>query len=369
MRLLSFGSWQVSRAARSDESMSVRSGSSRVGLAMAGFGALLAGCGLFRGAVNASPGIRWWLFSTFGAEKMCPEMLKRGAPLKLVPNGNTIGRFFPNNCHYTMSDQQQTMTLFFGGTGFAWTPIAGRVGFAMDAAVEYRPDFQLAEDAVYVWAKTNRIVDGPKFSLGYVENPVVDWATRTPAGYLANTFGGQIVQSNLASGFTVVRTDQGDDFSIGILTPPERPKHPFKIDSDERLTLANETTEVHPGQVDFVGPLEVGENDQALYLRFSLQGPAVDVVLFQRTLIDPWREGLQRGTPLSAPPVPPLAGFVVQPGVEQRQKLRVPQGQYFLVIDNSNRIGTVAPPWTPLNVLGGVAALLSYSVELGDADE
>lgn len=334
-----------------------------------GGAAVLAGCGLFRGAVNASPGIRWWLFSTFGAEKMCPEMLKRGAPLRLTPNGNTIGRFFPTVCRYTLSDAQQTMTLSFGGTGFAWTPVAGRVGFAMDAAVEYRPDFQLAEDAVYVWAKTNRVVSGPNFQLGTVENPVVDWATRTPVGYLANTFGGQIVQSNLASGFTVVRTDQGDDFSLGILMPPQRPQHPFKMDSDERLMLANETTEIRAGQVDFVGPLEVGESDQALYLRFSLQGPAVDVLVFQRMSIDPWREGLQRGTPLGPPPVPPLAGFVVQPGSEQRQKLRLGQGQYFVVVDNSNRVGNVAPPWSPLNMLGGGVATLSYSIELGEADE
>jgi hypothetical protein len=328
----------------------------------------LVGCGIFRGAVNASPGIRWWLFSTFGAEKMCPEMLKRGAPLRLTPNGNTIGRFFPNACRYTLSDSQQTMTLEFGGTGFAWTPVAGRVGFAMNAAVEYRPDFQLTDDAVYVWAKTNRIVDGPTFSLGSVENPVVDWAAHTPVGYLANTFGGQIVGSNLASGFTVVRTDQGDDFSLGILMPPERPKHPFKMDSDERLMLSNETTEVRAGQVDFVGPLEVGDDDQALYFRFSLQGAAVDVLLYQRGLIDDWREGLQRGARLTPPPVPPLAAFVVQPGAEQRQKLRLPKGQYFVVVDNSNVIGNVAPPWSPLNMLGGGVAVLAYSIELGDVD-
>lgn len=330
---------------------------------------VLSGCGLFRGAVNASPGLRWWLFSTFGAEKMCPEMLKRGAPLRLTPNGNTIGRFFPNSCRYTLSDSQQTMTLSFGGTGFAWTPFAGRVGFAMDAAVEYRPDFQLAEDAVYVWAKTNRIVSAPNFSVGSVENPVVDWATRTPVGFLANTFGGQIVQSNLASGFTVVRTDQSDDFSLGILMPPQRPQHPFKLDSDERLTLANETTEVHAGQVDVVGPLEVGESEQALYLRFSLQGPAVDVMVFPRAPLDPWREGIQRGAPLAPPPVPPLVAIVAQPGADQRQKVPLAQGQYFLVVDNSNRIGTASPPWSPINMLGTGVAILSYSVELGDADE
>ncbi|HEY3236953.1 MAG TPA: hypothetical protein VGJ84_19700, partial [Polyangiaceae bacterium] len=157
--------------------------------------------------MNASPGLRWWLFSNFGAQRMCPEMLKRGAPLKLTPDGNTVGRFFPNRCGHQVDDASQTVTIRFGGTGFAWTPIAGRVGFAADAAVEYRMDFYMAEDANYIWAKTNRILEGPTFSIGSIENKLVDWATHTPVGYMANTFGTQIVSSQISQGFTVVHTD------------------------------------------------------------------------------------------------------------------------------------------------------------------
>jgi hypothetical protein len=47
--------------------------------------------------------------------------------------------------------------------------------------------------------------------------------------------------------------------------------------------------------------------------------------------------------------------------------VRLPPGQYYVVIDNSAVIGTVAPPWSPMNVLGSGGAALSYSVELGDA--
>ena len=61
-------------------------------------------CGLFRNSVNASPELRWFLFSNFGAQRMCPEMLKRGAPLKLTPNGNAIGRFFPERCTTQVND-------------------------------------------------------------------------------------------------------------------------------------------------------------------------------------------------------------------------------------------------------------------------
>src|SRR5688572_11512392 len=79
---------------------------------------LVSGCGLFRGSVNASPELRWFLFSNFGAQRMCPEMLKRGASLKLVHNGSAIGRFFPERCSTQVNDGVQTVTLAFSGTGF-----------------------------------------------------------------------------------------------------------------------------------------------------------------------------------------------------------------------------------------------------------
>lgn len=337
-------------------------------LAFSAFGLLSSGCFLFRGAVNASPGLRWWLFSHFGAERFCPEMLKRGASLRLVPDGNAIGRFFPTSCRSRVDDAQHTLTLEFAGTGYAWTPVAGRVGFAADAGIEYRPDFRMEDDAVYVWAKSNRVVSGPNFALGGVENRLANWAAHsTPGAYLASTFGSQIVQSQLASGFTVVHTDGGDDFAIGILTPPARPKHPFHLDSDERLMLANETTEIRSGQVDFLGPFEVAENDQALFIQFQVTGPSVDVLVMQREAGDPWREGLQQGTSLGPPLAPPASTFVVAAGALQKQRIRLPVGHYYLVVDNSDKVGSVAPAWNPISMFGAGSAVVAYSVELGDA--
>src|ERR1044071_9535068 len=111
------------------------------------FGLCTTSCGLFKGPVNASPELRWWLFSNFGAQRMCPEMLKRGAPLKHSATGNAIGRFFPERCSNQVNDAAQTVTLAFSGTGFAWTPVAGGVGFAVSATIDYRMDFFMAEDA------------------------------------------------------------------------------------------------------------------------------------------------------------------------------------------------------------------------------
>ena len=137
---------------------------------------LLGGCSLFRGAVNDSPEIRWWLFATFGAGRMCPEMLKHSAPLRLTPGGNVVGRLFPNGCQHRVDDQRRTVTIDFSGTGYAWTPVAGRVGFATHAAVEYRADFSLQSDATYVWARAERLLFEPEFRVGGIENRLVNWA-------------------------------------------------------------------------------------------------------------------------------------------------------------------------------------------------
>jgi hypothetical protein len=328
---------------------------------------LLTGCPWARGVVNTSPALRWWLFSNFGANKMCAEMLERGAPLKLTPTGNTIGRFFPAHCQYQVDDAQRTLTIDFSGTGFAWTPVAGRMGFSAEAVIEYRPDFHMMKEATYVWARTNRIVRGPQFAVGAVEYKVVDWATRTPLGYLANTFGEQIVAGQLANGFTVVRTSQGDAFTVGILNPPDRPKHPMQLEDDERYVFANETTEVHASQIDFLGPYLIPDNDRLLHFRTRLQGPALDVLVMTREAADAWREQLQRGAPLGPPPIPPLEMFVVEPG-EGRRPIRLRKGRYVLVVDNSAAIGQMKPPWSPLSIVGANVALLSYSAELGEAD-
>ncbi len=326
------------------------------------------GCPCVRNTVNASPNLRWWLFSNFGASRMCPEMLKRGASLKLSPNGNVIGRFFPTSCTQSIDDQNHTLTVHFGGTGYAWTPVAGRIGFSVEASVEYRPDFYMAEDAVYVWAKTNRIVYGPNFQVGAIENKFVDIANKTPVGYLASTFGSQVVQSQLSSGFTVVHTDEGDEFALGILQPPARPKKPFDTSEGDRYVFANETTEIRNNQVDFLGPFEVADSDQAIFLRMKLTGLPVDVLIYPRGVGDLWRDGMQRGA--EAPPAQqPLVSFVLQPNVEFRQKFKLPQGQYYVVIDNSNRVGSVSPPWNPLGMVGGNAAIVSYTSELGEDDD
>lgn len=326
-----------------------------------------SGCGLFRGTVNSSPSLRWWLFSNFGAQRLCPEMLKRSTPLRLTNGGNAVGRFFPEQCATHVNDTTQTVTLEFSGTGYAWTPVGGRVGFWAGAAIDYRMDFFLDEDSTYVWAVPARIIRGPDFKMGSIEYKLANWASQGPAGYMLNTFGAQLMQSQLAGGFTVVHSDSGDEFALGRLSPPQHPPKPF-TQGKERYAFANEVTEVKSEQVDFLGPFEVVENDQAIFLRMRVTGPSVDVLLITRSSGDVWRNSLQIGAPLAPPSDPVISSWVVSPGIEQQQALRVPPGQYYAVVDNSSRVGTVNPPWSPLGVLGGNTAVVAYVAELGDVN-
>jgi hypothetical protein len=326
----------------------------------------LGGCGLLRSSVNNSPGLRWWLFSNFGAQQICPKVLASGIGLRLNSADDIVGRFFPNRCDQRVDDARQTVTVSFSGTGFAWTPVAGRIGFAAQAAVEYRMDFKMTDDAIYVFGVPASTPAPPQFQVGAVENKVVDWAARTPVGYLANSIGSQIVASQLAGGFTVIRTDNGDEFALGHMDPPARAPKPFGLSGDDRILYASETTQLHPGQIDTLGPFEVTEKHQALYLRFQVEGPAVEGFIWPKSVIDPWRDGLQTGVALNPPPQPALAGFALNPGSNQ-QKIPLGPGLYVIVLDESSQLGAVNPPFNPLGMLGGGVARVSYAVELGDA--
>ncbi|MEZ4443425.1 MAG: hypothetical protein R3B72_30420 [Polyangiaceae bacterium] len=329
----------------------------------------VGGCKCLRGPVNASPGLRWWLFSNFGAGKVCPEMLKQGMALKMQDMGPSVGRFFPNSCTVDVVDETQTITVNFGGTGYAYTPVTGRVGFSAQAAVQYRPDFYIADDDIYVWARVNRILRGPDFQLGFVQNPLAAGASAlTPLGTVANLFGNQIVAGEVTRGFTVVQDwdTESNTFALGILQPPAKPHTPYDVSKDAVYTFANETVEVQHNQRDFLGPFEIVDGDQQLQVRMFLQGPAVDLLVVNRQIGDIWRDAYQTGQANSAPPGPILAGGVLQPNQELRTGYRLPPGQYYIVIDNTAQAGTTNPPiTTPLNPLAPTARI-STVVQLGE---
>jgi hypothetical protein len=328
----------------------------------------VGGCRCLAPVVNPSPGLRWWLFANFGAGKMCPELLKRGMGLRMQDGGPAVGRFFPNSCRIEVNDEQKTVTVFFGGEGYAFLPVTKRVTFNAQGAVEYRPDFHIAEDDLYVWGRVNRVVHGPTFNIASVENPIANAATQlTPLGQVANLFGNQIMAGELTRGFTVLQNLDTDTktFGLGIIQPPGKPRTPYDLSEDDVLTYANETIEVQTHQRDFLGPFEIVDTDQHLQLRLFLNGPPVEALVVARQTGDPWRAAYQQGGLPTPPPGPILAGSALQPGIEARPVFKLPPGQYYVVIDNTATAGNINPAGGLLDLAGaGPVARISYAVQL-----
>lgn len=325
----------------------------------------VAGCPCLESVVNPSPALQWWLFSNFGASRMCPEMLKQGLPLRLQDRQPAIGRFFPTQCSYAVDDARRTVAVSFAGTGYGYMNPAKRIGFSVSGSIELRPGIQLAGDKAYVFGHFNRIINGPTFQVGYIENPVVDVAANLPGiGSMANLFGNQIVAGELTRGFTVVNSDKGNDFALGILMPPSVPHHPYDTSASERFTFANETIEVHQNQRDYLGPFEVPEAGKSLFLSLTNQGPALDVMIVNRFTGDAWRDQYQKGM-LAAAPGPVMGGGPLQANMSDMRRYPLPPGSYYVVIDNTAAAGLVNPPQSFIP-LADAMARVSYVAQLGE---
>jgi len=322
-----------------------------------------SGCPCVRGAVNASPELRWWLFSNFGASKICPEMLKRGVPLKLPALGAaSVGRFFPQQCFVQVDDVRKAIVMTASGTGYATLPVARRVGFYMGMTVEYLPDFRLEPDATYVWGRFSRFVAQPDLRIVGVENPVVNLATKTPAGDVATVIGNGVVASEIGKGFTVVRQDDGDDFTLGHLEPPQKPKRQFKA-GDDRVVLASDLTEVRGASRDYLGPFEIADKEAALFLRVKVDGAPVVYTLVDRSVGELWRRTYEAAQPMGAPPGAVLGQGTLAVG-EASLRFPLPPGAYYVVVENLQ-----PAPFAPLGMslpLPEQTAYVSYSAEIGE---
>lgn len=324
---------------------------------------IVTGCPAVRSAVNASPDLRWWLFSSFGASQVCPEMLKRGVPLKLPQLGNaSVGRFFPNQCVVKVDDARKAMAVSVSGTGYVGLPMARRVGFYVGMTVEYTPDFRLESDATYVWGRFSRFISPPDLRIVGVENPVVNLATRTPAGDVATLIGNGLVASEIGRGFTVVRQDDGDDFTLGHLEPPQKPQRQL-VSGADRVVLANDLTQVQAQSRDYLGPLEIADAKAALFVRAKVDGTPLVYAIVERSVGETWRRAYEGAQPMAAPPGPLLAQGTLGIG---ETSLRIPlePGTYYVVVENQ-----AAAPFAPLGVPLPVPeqpAYLGYSIEIGD---
>lgn len=348
-----------------------------------GWAALLAvfamtwvGCPCTDSVINESPWLRWQIFAHFGAEKVCGEMTKRGALLQVpvpVPGfPPAVGRFYPQSCQSTLNDDQKTLSIWMSGNGYAWTPVTQKMSFECQVSIEYKPDFHKDGDTVMVWFDVARPPPNPQFRVAFVEQPVTNAALKLySVNWFAMSLAQSFVQAQLARGFTVIHESRGDDFSLGRLAIGQRPLHPYDVKGNDRFTVANETTEVHGLQQDFLGPFDIDADDRALFVKMQVSGPALDVFVVSRDVGQAWRMQYQTVSP---PPPPPPGSPILQQAQTPPAGLfegwvPLARGSYYLVLDNSTSAGWARPAGklpTPFDPTLAQSALVSYLVQVGD---
>ncbi len=303
----------------------------------------------------------------FGLDSFCSEMLKGGAPLKFGDDEPVVGRFFADSCESQVldDDAHKSFIIQYTGKGYAWTNVTQRIGFTSHAVVEYETDFQLANGAMYVYFRPHQI-DGAAFQTTLVESKLAQGGLAV-ASVNADQLGSHIVESQLRRGFTVIRKDgSGDtDFSLGLVPTGEAPFKPFEVKRTAKQILANERTEVHSNQQDYVGPFEVTDSNQAFYVTVAVDGvPNADVLVVPKPLGDTMLDQYLRqpgGASLTTPAL--LDETATQGAAFWQRFVNVDPGRYYVVIDNSPQLGKTAPD---AHALDDAAAKVDYLVLLGD---
>ncbi len=301
----------------------------------------------------------------FGLDSFCAEMLKGGAPLKMADDEPVLGRFFAAGCQSQILDEEQRKSFIvqYQGKGYGFGGPVGRVGFDAAGLIEYAPDFQLHDGAMYVYFRP-RLVDTSRFELLMVESALAETAAAM-VGVSPEGFGRKIVDSQLRRGFTVVRySSTGEtEFGVGIIPPGERPFHPYQVTTEDKRVLVNERTEVHSGQQDYVGAFDVEGSGQALYLTVSVDGaPSVNVLLVPQAEGDKLIDAYVRTRGPQAVAGRPLLDEPVSAGTLFRRFVNVPSGRYYLLLDHGNRSGH-GPPVAAAQP----AAKVDYLLLLGDS--
>jgi hypothetical protein len=303
----------------------------------------------------------------FGLASFCTEMLKGGTPLKFGDDEPVVGRFFAESCDSQVLDDEahKSFVVQYSGKGYAWTNVTQRLGFSSRGVVEYATDFQLKDGAMYVYFRP-RLIDGAAFQTTLVESALAQGGLAV-AGVNANALGKHIVESQLRRGFTVIRKDSSGstDFALGIVAPGELPFKPFEVKRTEKQILANERTEVHIGQQDYVGAFEVTDSNQALYLTVAVDGaPQADILVVGKPVGDTLLDGYLRNAgaaSLSGPALLDDTGS--QSSGLWHRFVNVEPGRYYLVIDNSAKLGKSAPDTSAKD---DAAAKVDYLVLLGN---
>lgn len=318
--------------------------------------------GIMPGAIN-DPGNRSLrrAILQYGLDQFCAQMTTHNAPLTLAADSPNIGRFYPRTCAQRQLDNGD-LVVSFAGDGYAFTNVSKKVTFTSSGTVEYNQDFLMDGSTMYAYFRTKN-VQSSGFQTHVIEQPLANIVNQLSP--MADSMGKQLLSTQLASGFTVIRDSSGSaEFGIGIIDKGKRPAQPFNVHGDGRITYENARVEVHQNERDFVGPIEIDDDGRALFLTASVDGLPIDLMILDRVngeqSLRYFLDYAQVG-PLAGPP---LLTDSLQPAVPYNRTFPVPKGQYYVVFDNSASAGNVAPPNNPLD---DRAATVSYAVQIGDA--
>jgi hypothetical protein len=306
----------------------------------------------------------------FGLDRFCEEMLKAGAALKLSDQEPVLGRFFAESCQSQVIDEEarKSFVMQYTGKGYAWTNVTGKLGFTSRGLVEYAPDFQLSDGALYVYFRP-KTVEAAAFQLVSIDSAVAQAGIAAVAGSLSpDEIGRHVLDSQLRRGFTVIRygNDGSTDFGLGFIPKGQKPYKPFEIKTTKRV-LVNERTEVHTQGQDYIGPLSVTDDDSALHLTLEVDGAdSVDYQVVPKLLGDAMLDRYVRSQGPCPALAPPAFDGSAPRGQRAQQPIPLPKGQYFLVLDNSSGLGRGAPP--PGAAVGDNAARIDYALLLGPRD-
>jgi hypothetical protein len=151
---------------------------------------------------------------------------------------------------------------------------------------------------------------------------------------------------------------------MGVVPVGSHPFRPFIVQSEDKVTLDDDRTEVHAAQQDLIGGIIVPEDDQALFLTMQVDGaPAVDVFVVGKEDGDRIVDRIVHTPGPTTLGAPPLLADTVTAGTTWKRVVPVPKGAYYLMVDNSSVVGQASPP----AIQGDDrAARVDYVVELGD---
>lgn len=328
----------------------------------------MAGLSLMGGTINdpKNKSLRRGMMS-FALDRACKEMMERPAALReggeLAGSATnpTNGRFFPKTC--TQSEAANgDLIMSFSGVGYSYATGVHKVTFEASATVQFDQDFLMHEDTMYAYFRAKEVKQSG-FQMKVIESTLPSIANQLTG--FADKYGRQLLSEKLRDGFTVRRKANSEtDFRAGIVQLGTWPKTSYQSDKGS-LVLANDRSEVHEAQRDFLGPFKIDDSDYALWVALKIDGaPAINVLVVDDATAKTWIDKYLTVGDATPPPSKPLAQYVAKQGQEIRFTVGDGQkGTYWIVLDNTGTIaGGVKPPG---NLFDDRAAVASFTVALG----